>query len=69
MLDPLSLWPQAQTQALCAQWTGPLSPCLPSRLTAVAVMKKFQGSSVPSPSMKKMSQTALYLGMEKNGTR
>ena len=26
-------------------------------------MKKFQGSSVPRPSMKKISQTALYLGM------
>jgi len=27
----------------------------------VAVMKKFHGSSVPRPSMKKISQTALYL--------
>lgn len=26
-------------------------------------MKKFQGSRVPRPSMKKISQTALYLGM------
>lgn len=31
-------------------------------LTKVAVMKKFQGSRVPRPSMKKTSQTALYLG-------
>lgn len=29
--------------------------------TTVAVMKKFQGSSVPKPSMKKMSQTPKYL--------
>ena len=30
-------------------------------LTSLAVMKKFHGSSVPRPRMKKMSQTALYL--------
>lgn len=30
-------------------------------LTSLAVMKKFHGSSVPRPRMKKISQTALYL--------
>lgn len=30
-------------------------------LTCVAVMKKFHGSNVPRPSMKKISQTPLYL--------
>jgi len=30
-------------------------------LTCLAVMKKFHGSSVPRPRMKKINQTALYL--------
>lgn len=45
-------------------WPVDMPPgALSLRLTRVAVMKKFQGSRVPRPSMKKISQTALYLGM------
>jgi hypothetical protein len=32
-------------------------------------MKKFQGSSVPRPSMKKINQTALYLGWKERGAK
>lgn len=33
-------------------------------LTMVAVMKKFHGSRVPKPNMKKINQTPLYLSRE-----
>lgn len=36
-------------------------------LTSLAVMKKFHGSSVPRPRMKKISQTALYLQRGQSG--
>lgn len=36
-------------------------------LTFLAVMKKFHGSSVPRPRMKKISQTALYLRRGQSG--
>ncbi len=35
-------------------------------LTTVAVMKKFHGSSVPNPNMKKINHTPLYLSREEN---
>lgn len=36
-------------------------------LTSLAVMKKFHGSSVPRPRIKKISQTALYLRRGQRG--
>lgn len=42
-------------------------PPVPQALTSLAVMKKFHGSSVPSPRMKKISQTALYLRRGQRG--
>lgn len=53
--------PQPAQGSSCHLTPASASPAVPQALTSLAVMKKFHGSSVPSPRMKKISQTALYL--------